>query len=211
MVATLGLAGCGDDDDAASTTDAAVTLSTEVTEDPRATEVTATDDTDDTGVSVAGTTETGDTTDGSTAGSGSGEVGSQDDYIEAARSEIGSEFEDQDVADCVGEAMISDDVYAAIEEAGLTVEQFSEDGPTGLSVDEAAAQDVAADFADCGDLRPELASDENELTCIEDNLSIEQMAEFLSYNLFGQETSAEVTTAYEAVEACITEATTATT
>jgi hypothetical protein len=41
MVATLGLAGCGDDDDAASTTDAAVTLSTEVTEDPRATEVTA--------------------------------------------------------------------------------------------------------------------------------------------------------------------------
>jgi hypothetical protein len=200
VIATLGLAACGDDDDSASTTDATVAAT-----DTDATPTTvATEDTD---LGAGDTVETIDPTGDSTPTTAGGEVGSQDEYVEAAKDEIGSEFDDQDIADCVGEAMVNDDVYAAIEEAGVTVEQFSADGPTGLAVDEAVAEQVAADFAACGDLVPQVVADEDELACAAD-LTNDEMAEFLAYNLLGQEPSADVTAAFDDVETCITAAST---
>ena len=198
MVATLGLAACGDDDDAG---EADVTVETVETTDSEVTEVTIGDDTDDTAV----TTEE---TDGSTAGGG--EVGTQDEYIEAAREEISSEFDDQDLADCVGEAMINDDVYAAIEEAGMTVEEFSADGPAGLELDEAVADEVGANFAECGNLVPEIIAEGTAQDCAEENITNEQIAEFLAYTLLELPPSAEVEAAAEAADACIQAATTTT-
>lgn len=198
LVATLGVAACGDDDDSASTTEAGV----EATDDSPST--VATEDTD---LGAGDTVETIDPTGDSSPSTAGGEVGSQDEYVEAAKDEIGSEFDDQDIADCVGEAMVNDDVYAAIEEAGVTVEQFSEDGPTGLAVDEAVAEQIASDFAACGDLVPQVVADEDELACAAD-LTNDEMAEFLAYNLLGQEPSADVTAAFDDVETCITVAST---
>jgi hypothetical protein len=196
MAATLGLAACGgDDDDTSSTTEVDVTVGTDDT-DVTITEDTAVDDTSD--------------TDGSAPTTGSGEVGSQDDYVAAAKEEIASEFDDQDLADCMGEAMVSDDVYAAIEEAGMTVEAFSADGPAGLGLDEAAADEVASDFAECGDLLPEIVAEE-QLDCAEENISNEQVAELLAYTLLELELSADVQDASDAVDVCMEAATTTTT
>jgi hypothetical protein len=203
-LATIALAACGGDDDDTTTSDGAdVTLSTDVdtTTSDTASSDTATDETPTDETSAVGSTPT----------SGGGEVGSQEDYVTAAQEEIGAEFDDAELADCVGEAMINDDVYAAIETAGLTVEQFSEDGPEGLSVDQDVADQVAADFAACGDLLPQIASEDDELACAEENISNEQIGEFLAYSLFGLEQSDEVQSASEAVDACISAATTPTT
>ena len=187
-LATIALAACGGDDDDTTTSDTASS--------DTATDETPTDET-----SAVGSTPT----------SGGGEVGSQEDYVAAAQEEIGAEFDDAELAECVGEAMVNDDVYAAIETAGLTVEQFSEDGPEGLSVDQDVADQVAADFAACGDLLPQIASEDDELACAEENISNEQIGEFLAYSLFGLEQSDEVQSASEAVDACISAATTPTT
>ena len=67
-----------------------------------------------------------------------GEVGSREEYVETTAEEISDEF--GDLADCVAEALINDDVYAAIQAAGLTLEQFQEDGPTGITVDDAVGR-----------------------------------------------------------------------
>ena len=199
IVAAFALAACGgDDDDDTATSPPEATLSTDV--DPTTVD-TATDDT--------ATDETSEV--GSTPTSGGGEVGSQEDYVAAAQEEIGAEFDDAELADCVGEAMINDDVYAAIETAGVTVEQFAADGPAGLSVDQDVADQVAADFAACGDLVPQIASEDDELACAEENITNEQVATFLAYSLFGLDQSEDVQTASEAVDECISAASTTTT
>ena len=203
VLATIAFAACGDDDDATDTTDA-----------PAATEVEETTAPDDTATAATeGTTD--DSTDGSldpadsTPSSGGGEVGSQDDYIEAAKSEV--QFEDQEINDCVAAAIVSDDVYAAIEEAGLTVEDFQADGPISLGIEEDTARDVAAEMADCGDLIPQVLTDEAEQACAQDNITNDEMAEFLSLSLFGLQPSDDLQAANDAVEACLDEAATTTT
>lgn len=204
VVATLGLAACGDDDDdTSSTTAVEVTLSTAGTDE---TEVTVTEDTD-----VDVTVDTTDSTAGSTPTSGSGEVGSKDDYTEVARNEIRSRFDDDDLADCVGEAMVNDDVYAAIEDAGITVDEFSEDGPAGLQLEEAVADQVAEDFAACGDLLPEIVKDDAARDCAEENITNDQVAEFMAFTLLEIDPSADVAAAVEAADACVNAGTTTTT
>jgi hypothetical protein len=205
IVAAFALSACGgDDDDDTADTSGSLTVETIETD-----ETVATDGTADTAVTdeTVGT----DATDGTTGTSGSGEVGSQEDYVAAAQEEIGAQFDDAELADCVGEAMINDDVYAAIETAGLTVEQFSEDGPAGLSVEQDVADQVAADFAACGDLLPQIASEDDELACAEENITNEQVGEFLAYSLFGLEQNDEVRAASDAVDQCISASTTPTT
>ena len=199
VLATIAFAACGDDDDATDTTDA-----------PAATEVEATTAPDDTATAATEGTTGGslDPAD-STPSSGGGEVGSQDDYIEAAKSEV--QFEDQEINDCVAAAIVSDDVYAAIEEAGLTVEDFQADGPISLGIEEDTASAVAAEMADCGDLIPQVLTDEAEQACAQDNITNDEMAEFLSLSLFGLQPSDDLQAAYDAVATCLDEAATTTT
>ena len=105
-VATLALVACGDDDDDDTSATTETVDPTETTEGKEATESTGTTDTTDT----ADTTETsvGDTT----ASSAGGEVGSREDYVEAATA--GFPVEDEDLAACIAEALITT-------AAGLTV------------------------------------------------------------------------------------------
>ena len=108
MLATFAFAACGDDDDDTSaTTDAEATADTAV---DVTTGATATDASSETSGDVEGTTRE----DGS-----AGEVGEREEYVEAASE--GFPTDDEEFAGCIGEAIISDDVYAAIEEAGVTV------------------------------------------------------------------------------------------
>ena len=195
LIASFALVACGgDDDDDTSAT-------TEATEPAEAT-------TGSTGsTATTGTTaESG--TGGTTATSGGGEVGSQDDYIEATQGEISDEF--GELGDCVSEALVNDDVYAAIQEAELSVEQFAEDGPAGLSLDAAVAETVGADMAACGDLLAELFEG-TDLSCATDNLTNEQAAAGLAYNVLGLEPTAELQSAFDAVDACLAESTATTT
>lgn len=192
-LAALTFSACGGDDD---------TTSSDATVSTAAGETTPTDDTmlpnvDDTsGVST-------------TPSSGGGEVAAQEEYIEAAKGEV--DFEDGEINDCFAEAIVNDDVYAAIEENGLTLEDFESDGPVSLGVDEAVAADVASAAAACGDLLPQVLTDETEIECAQENLSNEQLAEYLVFSLLGAEPSDEVTAANEAVEVCLAGASTTTT
>jgi hypothetical protein len=191
VLAAVSFTACGgDDDDDAETTEAPAVTTVDETTAP-----------EDTATADTVTDDTADTTEGSSPSSGGGEVGAQDDYIEAAKSEV--QFEDEELNDCVATAIVSDDVYAAIEEAGLTVEEFQESGPTGLDVDEDTARAVAAEMAACGDLIPEVLTDEDELACAEDNIDNGQMAEFLALSLFGLQPSDDLQEANDAVEACL--------
>ena len=200
LLATIAFAACGDDDDA-DTTDAPAATTADDSAAPADSATAATEGTDSTEDSAA--------TDGSTPSSGSGEVGSQDDYIEAAKSEV--QFEDEEINDCVAAAIVSDDVYAAIEDAGLTVEDFQADGPVSLGIEEDTARAVAAEMADCGDLIPQVLTDEAEQACAQDNITNDQMAEFLSLSLFGLQPTDDLQAANDAVEACLDEAGTTTT
>lgn len=198
-LATFAFAACGGDDDDDTTDGSDVTLSTEV-DGTTPTEDTATDD-----------TTVDDTTDGTTSSSDSGEVGSQEEYIEATKSEVS--FEDTDLNDCVAEAVVSDEVYAAIQDAGLTVEAYQSEGPDGLDLDEAAAQVMADDLAACGDLVGQVlaGADDVQLACAEEHISNQQIAEFLAFSLLGLEPSSDVTDANDAVDECIAAASTTTT
>jgi hypothetical protein len=188
--ATL-LAACGDDDDSTATT--ASTASTESTTSGTSTASSGSDTTD-----ASATT---------TAGSGGGEVGSKQDYVDAAESAI--RFDDEDLRGCVAEALVSDDVYAAIQKAGLSVDDFK----TGqsmdkLSVSEDQAAAVADEMAACGDLLPEiLPDDEDQLSCAKGNMSNDQVAQLLSYSLFQIDLPEDLQAANDAVEKCVQGAT----
>ena len=201
VLATIAFAACGDDDDADTTDAPAATVDETTAPDDTATSATEGTTSD----STSGSVEPGD----STPSSGGGEVGSQDDYIEAAKSEV--QFEDQEINDCVAAAIVGDDVYAAIAEAGLTVEDFQADGPVSLGIEEDTARDVAAEMADCGDLIPQVLTDDAEQACAQDNITNDQMAEFLSLSLFGLQPTDDLQAANDAVEACLDEAGTTTT
>jgi len=214
MVATLGLAACGDDDDdTTSSTDVDVTLSTEDTE------ITVTDDTEvsvtvgdtiDT-TDIGDTADTGDTTDSSTPTSGGGEVGSQDDYLTVARGQL--PLEDEDIRDCVAEALVSDEIYEAIEDAGMTVDTFESDGPGALGLDQAAAEALGDDLAGCGDIASQFAADADNarLQCLQENMDEEQIADALAFEILEVEEPADLQAAEDAVDACADAGTTTTT
>ena len=115
------------------------------------------------------------------------------------------------VSSTVAAAIVSDDVYAAIQDAGLTVDDFQADGPVSLGIEEDTARDVAAEMADCGDLIPQVLTDDAEQACAQDNITNDQMAEFLSLSLFGLQPTDDLQAANDAVEACLDEGSTTTT
>lgn len=198
-VAVLVVGACGGDDDDAEPDATEATAETSAVDETTSTEAASTD--------TAGGSD--DTTDGTTSGTAGGEVGTREEYVEAAKAEV--EFEDAEINDCVAEAIVSDEVYEAIQTAGLTVDAFSETGPSGaVDIDEAQAQAVAAEMAECGDLISQVLTDEAELACATENLSNEQLAEFLALSLFGLEPGAELQDANAAVEECLASATTTT-
>jgi hypothetical protein len=186
LVAATLLAACGDDDDdsTASTTAATTTA-------------TASSTASSSGASTSSGTET------TTGSSGGGEVGTQQDYVDTATEEI--RFEDEDIGGCVAEAIVSDKVYAAIQKAGLTVEDFKNGTESigTLSIDEAEATSVAHDMAACGDLLSQALSDEHELACAKESLSNEEYAQGLSYQLFGIDPPADLKEKSDAIGKCV--------
>jgi hypothetical protein len=196
-LATFALAACGDDDDNDTTNGSDVTLSTDVDE------TTPTEDTTTEGTTGDDTIAPDDTTDGTTSSSGGGEVGERDEYLETAREQL--PLEDEEIRGCVAEAIVNDDIYAAIQEAGLTVEAFASEGLDGLGVDEATAEQVGSDLAACGDLVAEVVADadETEQRCATDNITNDQISELLAFTFLGLDPSDEVQQANDAVEECI--------
>ncbi len=186
VAAATVLAACGDDDTAGTSASTTASTSSEST------------------TSTSETTETTGTTGSSgssTGASGSGDVGSKQDYIDAAESAIG--FGDEDIRGCVATAVVSDKVYAAIRQTGLSVDDFGAADSLGklkVSADEAAS--VADDMAACGDLLPQLISDEDRLTCAKENLSNTQVAQILAYSLFQVDLPEDLQTANNAVGQC---------
>jgi hypothetical protein len=136
---------------------------------------------------------------------------SKQDYINAA--EAGIPFEDEQIRGCVAQALISDDVYAAIKKAGVSVEDFtSGESQAQISVSQEQAASVAKDMAACGELLPQvIRGDEQQLTCAQDNITNQQLAQALSYSLFGVELPEDVQAANQAVGDCIRDTATATT
>ena len=80
------------------------------------------------------------------------------------RPKAGFPVDDEELGECIAEALISDDVYAQIEELGVTAEQFGDDGPAGLGItldEEQADGDRRATLAACGDLADDVLADED--------------------------------------------------
>jgi hypothetical protein len=182
--ATL-LAACGDDDDSTASTTASTSGAATSTS----------------GSETSGSTAGSDTT---TASSGSGEeVGSQQDYVDAAESAI--QFEDEDIRGCVAEALVSNDVYAAIQKVGLSVDAFkSGDSMDKLEITEGQATSIADDISACGELLPQILSDdEDQLNCAKESLSNAQVGKLLSFALFQIELPDDLKAANEAVQACV--------
>lgn len=199
-VATFALAACGGDDD--DSTDATEAPIDSAAVDP--TVETVVDPTD----SVGGSETTTDaTTDGTEGG---GEVGARDDYVEAITAEIEEDMEDPSQAECFAEALVSDDVYAAIEEQGLTVEEFGA-GPSSLDIDQAQAETIAGDLAGCGELADQFGGSETETTCLTENLDNEQLALLVTLAAFELQPTDELLAAQDDVSACVAAATTTTT
>jgi len=193
MVAAFALAACGGDDDD-DTADTSGSLTVETVESD---ETVATD-----GTAATSGTDVTDETDGTTGSSGGGEVGAREDYVAAAVSQL--QIEDEEVATCVAEALVSDDVYDQIEELDVTVEGFSDTGPAGqgITLDQGQAEAVASDVAACGDIVA-LLLEGDELVCAEDHLSSEQMAQNVSFTLFGVDRTEELQAAFDAMEECL--------
>ena len=201
-VATLALVACGgdDDDDTSTTTDTEATAETVDTSET--TETSETFDNSDT--SATGVDDTA-------ATSGSGEVGSREDYVEAAKA--GFPVDDDALGDCIAEALISDEVFALIEDLGVTAEQLEDEGPNGagITLDEDQATAVADDVAACGDLPAAVLEDEAELACATENMSNEQFAQYITFTLFSVTPSPDLQAAYEAMDECMRGSTTSTT
>jgi hypothetical protein len=184
LVAATLLAACGDDDDSTAST----TASTSGASTPTSSDAT-------------GSTAGSDTT---TAASGSGgEVGSKQEYVDAAESAI--QFEDEEIKGCVAKALVSDDVYAAIQKVGLSVDDFKAgDSMAKLEVSEGEATSVADEIAGCGELLPQiLPDDEDQLNCAKESLSNDQVAKLLSYSLFKIDLPEDLKAANAAVEKCV--------
>ncbi|MET0460518.1 MAG: hypothetical protein ABW195_14800 [Ilumatobacteraceae bacterium] len=202
VLLTVTLAACGgDDDDADSTT---------------ATGVTSTADTaDDTAVTVAGSADTavivtvGTDVDTSSA-TGGGEVGTEDEYVEAAAAAI--PWEDEEMSECAAVAIIDAIGYEQIQEVGVSVEQFGDVGPleSGLTIDEDSVSAVSSDVAACGDVLEQLTFGlgDEERSCVGANLDNEQLAESIVAPLFGLDPSADVAAGEDAIDECLREATT---
>jgi hypothetical protein len=181
------LAACGDDDDKATGTAGTTAASTSAS----------------TGGASTSSGGTGTTTATSGSGGSGGSVGSQQDYIDAAEASI--QFDDEDLRGCVAEALVSDDVYAAIKKAGLTVDDFKSGEKIGdLKINEDEATSVAGGMAACGDLLPQILSDdEDQLSCATKSLSNDQVAKILSYSLFGVDMPEDLQAANATIEQCV--------
>jgi hypothetical protein len=189
MLATFACVACGgDDDDASATTDVA-TSEPDATSEPSAT---------------SGETDTAGTSDDGTTPAVTGEVGTREDYVEAAKS--GFPVEDEDLAACIAEALITDDVYARIQELGVTAADFGDSGPTalGITLNEEQATAMAEEIVACGDLLDALLADDAARACAEEHLSSEQFAQYVSFTLYAVEPSDELQAAYDAMDECVT-------
>jgi|HigsolmetaAR201D_1030396.scaffolds.fasta_scaffold08198_4 hypothetical protein len=194
LVATITFAACGDDDDD-DTTGTDAPAPTEVTDGPVTTEV------PDTGGDMA---TTGDLTDDTTADTFPDEVGEREDYVAALSTEI--ENVDADFAACLADAVLSDEVYADIQANEVTIRQFVEEGPSVLSLDEGAIDQIASSMADCGELAeliPTIGDDER--ACVQEHMTNEQVATVLATQVLGFDLSDELDEANDAVEECIDE------
>jgi hypothetical protein len=180
------LAACGDDDTASTTTGRAAGTTTTTSGSSSATS----------------RSSNGTATTTVTSGSG-GTVGSKQDYVDAAASSI--QFADEKIKGCVAEALVSDDVYAAIQKNKLSVDDFkSGDSIDQLKVGQEEAASVATDMAACGELLPQILSgNEAQLSCATKSMSNEQIAKLLSYSLFGIDLPKDLQTANSAVQACV--------
>jgi hypothetical protein len=216
VVATLALAACGDDDD--DTTDESV--ATETTQDVATTDdtvdVTTDDTTDDTtDETTDGTTDTTSegVSDPLTDVTGGGEVGEREDYLTVAEDQLsGAGVEDPE---CVAAAIVTEDIHAAIEEAGLTVEEFTEQGPRGVEVDDDTLEAAASDLAECGPLAESMADSEDQQACIEASFDNAELARLRIFTFFRGEVPEDLQDASDDVDACYqdleTETTTETT
>jgi hypothetical protein len=75
-----------------------------------------------------------------------------------------------------------------------------------LKVTEDQATSVADDIAACGDLLPQILSDdEDQLNCARQSLSNKQVGRLLSYSLFEIDLPADLKAANEAVSKCVGE------
>ena len=155
--------------------------------------------TDETTEVTGDTSDTSDTTPGS--GTGGGEVGTQDEYVEATATAVG--YEDEAFNQCIAEAVVSDEVYAAIEESGRTVEEFQSGGPADLGLEEEQVMAVADEMAACGDLIPQVVQNEDERACVEASIDNNQMAQVLALSTFGLELTEELNAASDEVDACV--------
>ena len=156
------------------------------------------------------TDTTGTDVDDTTSSSGSGEVGSREDYVAAAKA--GFPVDDEELGDCIAEALITDDVLAQIEQLGITQQQFEDEGPegTGITLDEEQARTMAEDVAACGDLAAAVLDDEDAEACAADNMSNEQLAQYVTFNLFSVDTPDDLQAAYDAMDECMRETVTTT-
>lgn len=196
VVATLALAACGDDDDDTSDTSGTeATVSTvETTDGPDTTSETE----DTTGDTTSDTTDgtTGDTTEGT----GGGEVGEREDYVAAAEAQL-EDIEMEDPS-CIAEAVISEDIYAAIQDAGLTVEEFETSGPGDLEVDDATLDAAAEELAACEGLSAGMSDNDDQQACIDASFDNAELARLLTYTLFGQDVPEDLQAPNDEVEAC---------
>ncbi len=192
VLAALSLAACGDDDDSSDTTSAAAAATT----------------------APASADSGAVTSTGATPSSAAGEVGTKDDYVQGATDEITSNgTADPAMAGCMAEAIVSDEVYAAIQDAGVTVDQFRSGdlASNGVTVTDDQAAGIAGDMSACGDLIAQLASSADEEGCISASFSNEQVAELVVASVFGLQPSAELETANSEVGACLAALVTTTT
>ena len=203
-VLALGLAACGGDDD-----DADGTAVTDVTSSEGSTDTADTADTAGDDTVTSDTTETDADSSTPAGGTASGEVGTEEEYVEATSAAI--PWDDEEMSDCAAVALIDAIGYDQITDAGITVEQFSTQGPgaSGLTIDEDSLTDVSSEVAACGDVLAQLTTgmDDDQRICVEDNLDNEQLAELLVAPLFQLDPSDEVVAGSEAVDACIGELT----
>ena len=124
----------------------------------------------------------------------------------------GFPVDDDELGDCIAEALISDDVFAQIEELGVTPQQFEDESPegVGITLDEDQATAMAEDVAACGVLPADVLEDEAELACATENMSDEEFAQYVTFTLFSVAPSEDLQAAYDAMEECMSGATTTT-
>lgn len=212
-LAALSFAACSSgDDDATDATDAsaettdddATATTTESTESSATTEVTEGTETTEASTETSASESSVTSTPAAGSSGGTGVVASQEEYIAAATEELRVE-DNPELARCAAEAIVNDDVYAAIQEAGMDLEAFHDAAfvGNGVLIEQEVADAVASDIAACGNLTSSFSADDKEQNCLEASFDNVLIAEYLVAGLFGLTPSDEVLAADEAVTACM--------